>query len=204
MLTAATAAAMPVGAVTYCCTTDNGRRVCGDTVPVQCRSRAYQEYSSQGVPTRLHEAPLTAEQRAQREADAARRKAVEDKATDQRRRDRALMASYASTADIDAKRDRMLVVARTSLKLAQERRQAAMDRGKRLRETVQSYQDRPVPEVLKANLRDNEAELAAQEAAIAAREKEIEAIEARFAEEKDRFIALGGRRAEESAPAKAR
>lgn len=195
---------MPVGAVTYCCTADNGRRVCGDTVPVQCRTRAYQEYSSQGVPTRLHEAPPTAEQRAQREADAARRKAEEDRATDQQRRDRALMASYASTADIDAKRDRMLVVARASLRLAQERHQAALDRGRRLRDTAQAYRDKPMPEALKANIRDNEAELAAQEAAIAAREKEIEAIEARFAEEKNRFIALGGRRAEESAPAKAR
>jgi hypothetical protein len=196
--------ALPVGAVTYCCTDDNGRRVCSDSVPVQCRTRAYQEFSSQGIPVKTYEAPLTTEQRARRDAETARRKAEDEKAADQQRRDRSLMASYASTADIDAKRDRMLVVARASLKLAQEGHQAAQARGKSLHDATLVSQGKPMPEALKANIRDNEAALAAQEAAVAAREKDIEDIEARFEDEKKRYIALGGRQADKNRPPEAK
>ncbi len=202
-LALAVSAATPAAAVTYCCRDEQGRRVCGDTVPVACRTRAYQELR-QGVVVREHAPPASAEQRAREEAEAARRKAEEEKLVEQRRRDRALLATYASTADIDAKRERSLATAQAALDVAREELRDARARKKRLDEAVQSWQGRPMPEALQADIRDNAAKLAAREAAVAEREREIREIEARFEEEKRRFIALGGRRAEESAPVKAR
>jgi hypothetical protein len=185
--------ALPAGARTYCCTDDNGRRVCGDILPAQCQKRAYQEFNAQGVLTKRHEGPMTAEQRAQRDAEAARRKAEEQRAADDERRNRAMMASYTSTADIDAKRDRMLDDASAGLKLSQERYDAAVARQKNLQQEAEFYRKKPMPDALKANIRDNEAELAAHQTAVTERKKDIEAIRARFEEERKRYLSLGGR-----------
>lgn len=191
----AASAALPAGAVTYCCTDDGGRRICGDVVPLQCRLRAYEEFNAQGMLTKRHEGPMTAEQRTQREAETARRKAEEQRVAEEQRRDRALRSSYTSTADIDAKRDRMLEDAGAGLKLAQERLDAALARQKKLQDEAEFYQKKPMPDSLKAGIRENEADLAAQKAAIAERKGDLEAIRARFEEEKKRYLSLGGRMA---------
>lgn len=194
--------ALPAGAVTYCCTDDNGRRVCGDIVPVQCQKRAYQEFNAQGVLTRQHEGPMTAEQRARRDAETAHRKVEEEKAAEAQRRDRALMVSYTSAADIDAKRDRMIEEVQASLELAQERLGTALARQTTLQREAEFYRKKPMPDTLKASLRENDIELAAQQATVEDRRKDIEAIRARFDDEKKRYLSLGGRPAPNSVKTK--
>lgn len=187
------ATALPAAARTFCCNDDAGRRICGDILPAQCQKRAYQEFNSQGVLERQYEAPMTVEQRARHEAEQARRRAADRQVDEQRRRDRALRASYASAKDIDAKRDRMLAEANDALKLAETRHQEAAARKQRLDTEAEFYVKKPMPAKLAADIRENKEELVAFQAAIDDRKQDAAAIEARFAEEKERYLRLGGR-----------
>lgn len=175
---------------TYCCNDDTGRRVCGDQVPSQCLKRGYQEYNAQGVIYKQHEAPLTAEQRVQRDAELARKREQERLAADEARRNRALLASYSSVRDIDAKRDRALAEARAGLTQTQGRIDAALARKRKLDAEAEFFQKKLTPEALKTHIRDNQAELAAHRAALEDKQKDIVALEARFEEERQRYLRL--------------
>jgi hypothetical protein len=194
MSLALAAAATPVGARSYCCTDEGGRRVCGDVLPQQCMRRAYQEINAQGTVAKEFEAPMSAEQRALREAELARKREADRAADEERRRNQALRASYASVKDIDAKRDRMLAEAEASLKEAQERYDDALARKKHLEGELEFYQKKPAPASLLAQFRENRDELEAHEAGLEARKREIEAIRLRFEDEKKRYLALTGRK----------
>jgi hypothetical protein len=201
-------AALPASARIYCCTDDSGRRVCGDIVPAQCQKRAYDEFNPQGVVKKKYDAPLTPEQRAQRDAELERKKAAEKAAAEQARRDKAMLASYTSVADIDAKRARTVAGAQADIKTAQERLEAAQARLDKLRKAAERYdsQNKAVPDTLKANLRDSEAELIVRESALTEKRKELLAIEEHFDHDRRRFIELTGKHpgAETAPPAPVR
>lgn len=185
--------ATPASANTYCCTDENGRRVCGDILPSQCMRRAYQELNYQGKVTKEVEGPLTPEQKAEREAEKARLKAAQRVADEERRRNQALRASYSSVKDIDAKRDRMLGEAEASLKAAQERYQTALERRQKLGQELEFYQKTPVPAALKRQIKDSEDDVVASQATIANRRQDMDAIRVRFEEERRQYIKLTGR-----------
>jgi hypothetical protein len=185
-------AATSAQAKTYCCTDDHGRRVCGDILPEQCQKRAYSELNAQGVLRKQYEAPLTPEQRAQRDAEEARKKAEEQQAAEDARRNRVLVASYSTVADLDAKRARVLIGANANLKAAQERLDMAKAQQQKLSERAAAIRDRPVPPILKTKIGDNEAELVASQAELAAKKKEIVDIQTQFDEDRRRYLMLTG------------
>jgi hypothetical protein len=182
--------AIPAGARTYCCTDEHGRRVCGDILPEQCQKRAYNEYNSQGVLAKQYPGPLTPEQRAQLEAEQARKKVAEHDAAEQARRDRALLASYSSVADIDAKRTRTITTAQANLHNAEDRLNNAQERQQRLARSAERYRDKPMPEVLRTNIRIAEAELAAAQTALTDRKKDIVESQKQFDEDRRRYLEL--------------
>lgn len=194
LLLALAANAAPVAAKSYCCNDEGGRRVCGDVLPQQCLRRAYQEISAQGTVAREFEGPMSAEQRAQREAELAKKREAERAADEERRRNQALRASYASVKDIDTKRDRLLAEAEASLKAAQQRYDEALERKRHLEEELEFYQKKPAPASLLAQFRENRDEMEAHQAGLEARKQEIEAIRLRFEDEKKRYLALTGRK----------
>ncbi len=192
---------LPVCAVTFCCNDDSGRRLCGDILPAQCAKRVHQEYNSLGVMIRQHDAPLTAEQRAQQRAELLRKKEAERLAAEEDRRNRALLASYPSVADIDAKRERNIEEAGKGLHELQLRMTAAQQRKEELAREAEFFQKRPMPADLKTGIRDNTAELAGLQADVAIKKKEIAEIQARFDEEKKRYLSLSkGAAAPKTAP----
>lgn len=185
-------AAFPAAARIYCCTDGSGRRVCGDILPVQCQTRAYNEFNAQGVVKKKYEAPLTPEQRVQRDADLAKKKAAEHAAAEQTRRDKAMLASYNSVADIDAKRARTVSGAQADIKTAEERLEAAQVRVEKLRKSTDRYasENKPVPESLRANLRDSEADLTLRQQALESQKKELVTIQQHFDHDRQRFLEL--------------
>ncbi|MBU1236431.1 MAG: hypothetical protein KJ634_10515 [Gammaproteobacteria bacterium] len=187
----------------YCCNDDHGRRVCGDILPAECQKRAYDELNSQGVLKQKHTAPLTAEQRAQRDAELARKKLAEHEAAEQALRDHALLASYTSVADIDAKRERTLVGAHAEIKNAEERLDTARARYDMLSNSAARYNNsgKPIPDALKDNLRDSEANLVARQAALKEKQEELAAIKAHFDHDRHRFLELTGKLRAETTPA---
>lgn len=179
---------LPAVARTYCCTDKGGHRICGDTMPEQCADRAYKEFGEKGV--RSYEAPLTAEQKAQRDAAAAKKKEDERIAGEQRRKDQALLNTYGSEKDIDILRDRAVADVEATGKQAQEKYDAAVKRKAHLERELEFYAKKPVPGTLKSQIKENETEIEAQKKAIADKKLEVEATRAKFEEDRKRYRVL--------------
>ena len=97
---ASNATDIPPGAV-YCCKDANNQRTCGDKLPQACYNRAYL-IMKQGVVLQSVEAPLTAAERRKRAAEAAARKKEEQERRMQEWKDRSLLETYPTPADLDA------------------------------------------------------------------------------------------------------
>jgi hypothetical protein len=207
---AALIAALPLAAgaerVTFCCTDEAGRRVCGDILPQACYGRAYREINALGSTVRQVEAPMTQEQRAQREAEARRKREMERAAAEERRRNQGLLDAYSSEQDIDYVRDRALADIEAGLRQAQERHASAAKRQKDLAEEMEFYRKKSPPKELADAVRENEGELRAHRSVIEAKEKDMEATRAKYEDEKRRYIELtrGGKGAAAEVPSDTR
>lgn len=187
----------------YCCDDANGRKVCGDFLPPACQGRAYEERDNRGFISKTVEAPLTAEQQARRDAELARKEEEKKKAAEERRRTLALLATYSSEKDINSARDRALAEVDKNMKQAQQRLEDAKKKKQKLDSDKEFYKGKPLPDQVKAQIRDNEAEIKAQQAAVDAKVKEMEEVRTRFAEEKKRYLELTGKKSAEATPAAA-
>ncbi len=185
----------------FCCTDDKGTRVCGDFLPTACQGRAYEERDGKGFISKQVEAPLTPEQLAKREVENARKAEEAKKAAEERRRNLALLATYSSEKDILAARDRALAEVEKNQKQSQARLDEANKKKKKIDQDCEFYKGKPLPEDVKASIRDNEKEVAAQAAAVAAKVKEAAEVRAKFEEERKRYLELTGKKAGEGAAA---
>ena len=183
----------------FCCDDAKGRKVCSDFVPTECANRAYEERDGQGRITKKHDAPLTAEQQARRMAELAKLDVEKRKALEAQRHSTALLANYANEKEIDSARDRALATLEKNLQQSLSR----LDEANKVKQTLErekaSFKNKPLPEKIKTSVRDNENELLAQQAAIDAQTKEIENIRVRFAEEKQQYLVLTGKKSEVAA-----
>lgn len=138
----------------------------GDTIPADLlpKCRNVSELSRQGV-TRKTTEYLTPEERKAMEAEEAAKMKDARKEQDQRRHDRALLATYASEKEIDAARDRNL---------------------KPIDGQITALQDE-----LKTTR--NDADKKSLQEQIAQKQKERDAVRARFEADKARYLELTGR-----------
>lgn len=185
----------------FCCTDDKGTRVCGDFLPPACQGRAYEERDGKGFVAKQVEAPLTPEQLAKREAENAKKAEDAKKAAEERRRNLALLATYSSEKDIMSARDRALAELEKNQKQSQARLDEASKKKKKIDQDKEFYKGKLLPEDVKAAIRDNEKEIAAQSAAVAVKVKEAADVRAKFEEERKRYLELTGKKAAEATAA---
>ncbi|HEY8857705.1 MAG TPA: hypothetical protein VIM43_10150 [Rugosibacter sp.] len=183
----------------FCCDDARGSKVCADFVPPQCANRAYEERDGQGRISKKYDAPLNAEQRARRDAELAEADIEKRKAVETQRRSIALLASYANEKEIDSARDRALATLEKNLQLSRSKLDEANKLKKKLDGEKASYKNKPLPAQTKSLIQDNESELRAQQAAVDAQTKEMEEVRARFAAEKQQYLALTGKKPEPAA-----
>jgi hypothetical protein len=190
MLAAGAASAQQGGPkVTYCCNDDNGVQVCSDQLPQICYKRAYRVLEGTTVVKRV-EAPLSPEQRRQRQIEE-RRAAEEDRAIrEQRRRDRILLDTYNSVQDIEAQRAKAIREIEQGMYQAQQELAELQKKRLALGEESEFYKRKPMPPELQAAIRANEADIAAQQSIIDSKKKDIDAVHARFDEDKRRYLHL--------------
>ncbi len=174
----------------YCCTDERGKALCGDVLPTECFGRAYREVGSNGAVLKHIEAPLTAKQKEQRDADASRKKEEELLAKEEKRKNDALLNTYANEKDIDFMLDRALADLSANAKEAQTKYDEAIKRKQKLDGELEFYKKTPVPVGLKEQIKVNDLEIKTQQLAIEAKKKEMEQVRAKFAEEKRRYIEL--------------
>jgi len=184
----------------YCCDDANGRKVCGDFLPAACAGRAYEERDNKGFVVKNVEAPLTEEQQARRDAENAKKEELKKKAAEERRRSLALLSTYSNEKDIFSARDRALAEVEKNMKQSQARLEEANKKKAKLDTEKEFYKGKPMPDQLKAQLRENDKEIKAQAAAVDGRLKEMDDIRTRFGEERRRYLELTGKKPVEVAP----
>ena len=190
-------AALPFAAQanTFCCEANN-KTYCDDGVPAACYGKAYRELNRHGVVIKQYAAPLTPEQRAQKEAELARQREAEEKRAEQERQDRKLVSMYDTLSDLDFGHERQLSdLKKGQVQLEQKLAEAEKKRGK-LANEAEFYKKGKLPAELKGQIESNEKEIEAQKKAIENRGLEISAAKVRFEEERQRYLRITAGNAE--------
>ena len=179
---------------------------CGDKVPPEYEDSATKELDRRGVTRKTTGTPEEqARQAAQEEALAKKKEEEKKRLAEQQRRDSALLNTYANEKEIDQRRDREIQEVDRLLgqfeglkKSATARREDAQGR------VAAAEKARKPSDALKDEVARAESEIAKFERSIAAKQKEREEIRARYAETKERYVALraGGAQSAAAAPAK--
>jgi chromosome segregation ATPase len=185
----------------------NGKVIgCGDKVPPEFQSSATKELDSRGLTRRTTESADEAGQRRQRDEDAAKVRAEEDrKSIDQKRQDNALLATFSNEKEIDLKRDRDLQVLDGQLEQLTNALKGATQRYNDARERVDTVEKnkRPVGAQLKAELDRATHDKQRHEQSIEAKQKEKQELRERFTAYKKRYNELKNGAVPGSAPAQA-
>jgi len=177
----------------FCCVDASGKQVCGDTMPHECYGRAYRELGDSGRTLRNVEAPLTAEQRAQRAAEDERRKTAEAALKETQRKDQALLNTYGSENDIEAMRLRAQEDVFKSINAAETKIAEIRAQRKKFENEAEFYKKKKLPADVQKGLSDADFEIKAQESIIEAKKKELEIIRVKYDEDRRRFNELSRR-----------
>jgi chromosome segregation ATPase len=191
-LTAALAA-LPLAAQaqSYRCVGADGKKYYGQTIPPQCTGQVIEELSKQGLVVRRIDPQATAQQRAAKEAEVAARKKEDAAAKEEQRRSKALLATYTSEKDIELARQRALEDNQKAVNEIEARVGTLKKRHGELQKELEFFQGKNKPPArLEQDLKSAEIDLKAQEGLLAAKKKEVDAINAKYDDDKKRYIEL--------------
>lgn len=188
------AASTAQGANLLCCQDQNGRRACSDSLPEQCRGRPYKVLDGAGNVIKEVGPPLTAEQKAQAEAEARRKKEQEAAQQEQRRKDQALLATYSSLQDIESARSRSEADVQEAIKQAESRIAALRQKRKKFENEAEFYRNKAVPPEVAKGLRDIDSAVKAESSIVDAKKAEFQIIRAKYDDDKRRYLELSGSR----------
>ena len=184
-----------LAATMFCCQ-DPGtnRRVCADGLPEQCRGRPYKLIDGAGNVIKEVGPPLTAEQKAQAEIDAKRKKEEEAVLREQRRKDQALLNTYSDLADIDRTRARAENEIMDAVKAAEGKIAAARKQRRKYENEAEFYKKKTLPPEVDKGLRDAESEIRSQNELLESKKRDLEAIRTKYDDDKKRYQELTGPR----------
>jgi hypothetical protein len=175
---------------------------CGDKVPPEFEDAATKELDRRGVTRATTD---TAEERAKRaaqeEAVAKQKEEERKRFAEQRRRDQALLNTYANDREIDQRRDReMAEIDRVIGQFQGLRKSAETRRTTALGHIAEAEKSGKKPsDFLKDEVARAESDMDRVDKSIAAKNKEKEDIRVRYAETKKRYLELGGTPAQAAA-----
>ena len=185
-------------AKSYRCVAKDGRKYYGSTRPPQCMDVVTEALSAQGLVIGRLEAPLTAEQRAAREAAAQKnaaaeqaRREAENAAKVQARRDQALLQTYTSERDIESVRQRAIADNQRATEQVEARIAALKKRQEALaKEAAAIKASGKQRDGFEQDVKAVAYDLQLQEQQLESRKREAAAINARYDEEKRKYLEL--------------
>jgi hypothetical protein len=177
-------------AATYKWVDDKGVVHYTDKMPPEAVDKANVELNREGIPIKKTDKALTPEQRRANEQEAERQRQLAKQQEEVARRDRALMSSYTSEAEIDLARNRSLqtinnVVQSTIAFSEQLTKRRADAEAKKL-----EYKGKPMVAALDREIESIDAELARQADLIVQKKKETEIVIAKYDADKLRWREL--------------
>ena len=172
------------------CKDDKGKTYYTQTPPPECLGKEMNELSKQGTVLKKREAALTPEQIAAREAEEMRKKEEEALAKEEKRKNQALLNTYSSEKDIEDSRQRALKQAEQAAKDIEKRIAESQQRAQKLAAEKEFYAKKPMPKKLQDDINNNELDLKGQNDTLAAKKKELGEINAKYDEDKRRYLEL--------------
>ncbi len=177
------------------CTGKDGKKYYGQTVPPQCAGQPLEQLNKQGSVVRRIEGQLTDEQRAAKEAEAKKKRDDAEAAKEDSRRNRALLATYTSERDIEDARGRTLKDNQLAVKDVETRIGKINQRQIALQKDMEFYQGKNKPPAkLLEDIKNAEIDLSAQQNLLAAKKKEVDTINAKYDDDKKRYMDLTRRK----------
>jgi hypothetical protein len=181
------------------CKDDKGKTYYTQTPPVECLGMEINEMSRQGTVVKKREAAMTAEQIAAREAEEKRKQEEEIAAKEEKRKNQALLNTYASEKDIEDSRQRALKQADDASKETEKHLADAQKRSQTLASEKEFYQKKPMPKKLQDDIRNNEIDIKGYQDALAAKKKELGDINAKYDDDRRRYLELTGPKVKKTA-----
>lgn len=174
----------------YCC---EGGRICADSLPEQCRGKAYRILDSNGNMIKEIGPPLTPEEKSLAAAEARRKKELEEQVKEQRRKDQALLDTYATPQDIDLAQTKAEADVNLVIRGAEERIAAARKQRKKFEDEAEFYKHKPLPAVVAKGLRDADHEIKTEQELIDVKNNDAANIKAKYEADRKRYGQLTGR-----------
>lgn len=173
----------------YRCVDGKGKTYVTQTPPPECLGKSTQELSSQGRVIREN-LVLTPEQQAAMDAEKKRKEEQEQQAREERRKNAALLNTYSSEKDLEDARTRALKQAEEAIKQTEKRIIEAEKRRSDFEREKEFYAKKGAPAKLQQDIQNAEMELKNQHQLLDAKKKEIGTINARYDEDKRRYLEL--------------
>jgi len=185
-------AALPLlaQAQSYRCTGSDGKRYYGQTIPRPCIGLVVEQLNPQGMVIRRIEPRRSVDDREAKAAEEKKQREEELARREELRRNRALLATYTSVDDIESARARALEGNSRTIKDVNQRIAEIMARQDELKKEIEAYESKPVPTELKREAENARFNLEAQQGLRDAKLKEAQAINARYDEDRRRYLEL--------------
>ena len=184
-------------AATYKWVDEKGVVHYSDKMPPEAVDKASSELSKQGVTINKTDKALSLEQRRAKEQEAGRSKENLKAQEEVARRDRALVASYTSEAEIDLARNRSLQTINNVIQSSQAYSEQLTKRKADIEAKKAESQGKSAAAVLDRELESIDTELQRQAGLIAQKNKEAAAITAKYDADKQRWRELSTPRSNE-------
>jgi hypothetical protein len=200
---------IPAAGAAYKCVDAKGITHIGDTPPAGCAAVMMYEITRTGKVIREIEPTLTPEQAKARQLEYDKKKAADALVAEQKRKDSALLNTFASEKEFDVARDRNIEPLRGRINNAHDRIAAVEKRQKEIEEEMEFYKagkakkGGAMPANLTEELKRVQSEKTALLSSIATHEKEIEQIKVKFDADKKRWVDIKSGANAKAAEAKA-
>jgi hypothetical protein len=181
--------------LTYRCVGKDGKKYYGQTLPQECLGQPVEMLNARGRVVRRFDAQADAQARAAKEAEQKKKAEEAALAKEEERRTRALLATYSSEKDVDHARARALEENKAAVHMVEARIAEIKKRQVRNAKELEFYTGKNKPPArLEQDIHDAEVDLKAQEGLLAAKKKEVDAINAKYDEDKRRYLELTRRK----------
>jgi Domain of unknown function (DUF4124) len=174
----------------YKCKDANGKVYYTQVPPRECLGRDTQELNKSGVVVKQSERPVSNAESQAREADRKKKAEQDELAREERRKNTALLNTYSSEKDIEDQRGRALKEAQEQIAATEKNIAGAQKRQKELESEKEFYVKKPMPPKLKQEVSNVDIEIKNQTALLEAKKKEIDTINAKYDQDKKRYVEL--------------
>jgi hypothetical protein len=174
----------------YKCVDARGKVYYTQVPPRECLGRETQELNKSGTVIRKNERAATPSEVQAREADRKRKAEADERNREERRKNLALLNTYSSEKDIEDQRARALKEAQGAIEATERSIAGAQKRQQQLESEKEFYVKKPMPPKLKQEINNVDIEIKNQTALLEAKKKEISVINAKYDEDKRRYIEL--------------